>query len=160
MNLPIVLCFSSILLYILYPFFHTFPHTFLQILGNVIFYSLVVEFFYYLYHRIIHTSPFYKMIHSIHHENIHLYPIDSLYFDMIDICSYILCLHLPILFIPLSFSEFFTGICFYVTMGYLSHSHIIYDHHRIHHKLFKWNYCLVFPIFDLLGGTYRETFNG
>jgi len=41
-------------------------------------------------------------------------------------------------------------------MGFVSHSTIAYYHHILHHKYYKYNYCLVFPIFDIIFDTYLE----
>ncbi len=131
-------------------------HNFLKTMTTIIFYTFIVELCYYLYHRAIHTKSLYKPIHSKHHENIIVYPLDSLYFTSIDIMFYISCLHAPLLVIKMDWFEYFMALYFYVTMGFLSHSSIYFTHHVIHHKLFKYNFCLVFPYFDVLFGTYRE----
>ena len=74
---------------------------------------------------------------------------------MIDIGIYIFCLHLPLVFVKMSLLEYCLGLYFYITMGFFSHSTFIYDHHTIHHKLFKCNFCLVFPLFDVVFDTHQ-----
>ena len=131
------------------------PHNLGVTFLKLSFYALFVELFYYIYHRIVHLQYFYKNIHAKHHENINIYPLDSLYFDMLDIGMYIFCLHLPLVFVKMSLFEYCLGLYFYITMGFFSHSTFIYDHHTIHHKLFKCNFCLVFPLFDVVFDTHR-----
>jgi sterol desaturase/sphingolipid hydroxylase (fatty acid hydroxylase superfamily) len=135
--------------------FDTNPHSFLQTILNCAAYSLIAEMSYYVYHRAIHHKYFYKQIHSKHHENVVVYPLDSLYFTSTDIIFYISCLHTPLLFLRMDWFEYFIAVYFYVTMGFLSHSSICYNHHVLHHKLFKCNYCLVFPYFDIAFQTLR-----
>ena len=135
--------------------FDTNKHNLLQTLLNCAAYSIIAEMSYYVYHRAIHHKYFYKQIHSKHHENVVVYPLDSLYFTSIDVICYISCLHSPLLFVKMDWFEYFIAVYFYVTMGFLSHSTICYNHHVLHHKLFKCNYCLVFPFFDILFQTLR-----
>lgn len=135
--------------------FDTMKHSFLQTVLNCAAYSIIAEMSYYVYHRAIHHKYVYKQIHSKHHENVVVYPLDSLYFTSIDIICYVSCLHSPLLFVKMDWFEYFIAVYFYVTMGFLSHSTICYDHHVLHHKLFKCNYCLVFPFFDILFQTLR-----
>lgn len=135
--------------------FDTNKHNLLQTLLNCAAYSIIAEMSYYVYHRAIHHKYFYKQIHSKHHENVVVYPLDSLYFTSTDIIFYISCLHSPLLFLKMDWFEYFIAVYFYVTMGFLSHSTICYNHHVLHHKLFKCNYCLVFPFFDILFQTLR-----
>ena len=135
--------------------FDTMKHSFLQTIMNLVVYSFIAELSYYIYHRAIHHKYFYKHIHSKHHENVVVYPLDSLYFTSIDIICYISCLHSPLLFVKMDWFEYFIAVYFYVTMGFLSHSTLCYDHHVLHHKLFKCNYCLVFPYFDIAFQTLR-----
>ena len=130
-------------------------HQLSQTIVNFIAYSIIAELSYYIYHRIIHDKKFYKQIHSKHHENIVVYPLDSLYFTSVDIICYVSCLHSPLLFLRLDWFEYFIAVYFYVTMGFLSHSDICYNHHVLHHKLFKCNFCLVFPYFDIAFQTLR-----
>ena len=135
--------------------FDTNPHSFLQTVLNCAAYSIIAEMSYYVYHRAIHHKYLYKQIHSKHHENIVVYPLDSLYFTSIDVICYISCLHSPLLFIKMDWFEYFIAVYFYLTMGFLYHSNMCYTNHVIHHKLFKCNYCLVFPFFDIAFQTLR-----
>ena len=130
-------------------------HSLMQTVLNCTAYSIITEMSYYVYHRAIHHKYVYKQIHSKHHENVVVYPLDSLYFTSIDLIFYICCLHSPLLFIKMDWFEYFIAVYFYITMGFLSHSPICYHHHVLHHKLFKCNYCLVFPFFDIAFQTLR-----
>ena len=131
-------------------------HNLGHMMMNVIIYALFIEFLYYIYHRIIHNKYLYKTIHSIHHKNIMVYPADTFYIDNIDGIGLMLCLSSPVMFIRINLLEQVIVLYTYITMGYLSHSVIVNEHHVIHHKLFNYNYSMVIPIFDILFGTYKE----
>uniref|UniRef100_A0A6C0LS74 Fatty acid hydroxylase domain-containing protein n=1 Tax=viral metagenome TaxID=1070528 RepID=A0A6C0LS74_9ZZZZ len=122
----------------------------------IILYCVIIEFAYYIYHRIIHHKSLYKSIHSKHHENTIIYPMDSIYVGSVDIFLYITCLHIPIYILRVDLFIYCICVYIYVLLGFISHSSILYNHHVIHHKLFRYNYCLVIPMFDLLFDTYRE----
>ena len=122
----------------------------------VLLYCVVIEIAYYLYHRMIHHKYVYKTIHSKHHENVVIYPLDSIYVGPLDIFLYITCLHIPIYLLRVDLFIYSICVYMYVSLGFISHSNILYNHHIIHHKLFRYNYCLVIPIFDIIFGTYRE----
>lgn len=156
-NIIPVFATSTLINYFSISAFDKSKHNFLKSMTNIILYTFIVEFCYYIYHRAIHTKGLYKQIHSKHHENIIVYPLDSLYFNVTDIMCYICCLQCPIFLIKLDAFEHFIALYFYVTLGFISHSNIYFSHHVIHHKLFKYNFCLVFPYFDVLFGTYRES---
>ena len=119
-------------------------------------YCVVIEIAYYLYHRMIHHKYVYKTIHSKHHENVVIYPLDSIYVGPLDIFLYITCLHIPIYLLRVDLFIYSICVYMYVSLGFISHSNILYNHHIIHHKLFRYNYCLVIPIFDVIFATYRE----
>lgn len=151
---PIIIASISICYYVTSQLDYKYHNTIVTFL-NLVLYSLFVELFYYIYHRIMHTKLLYRNFHIKHHENIDIYPLDALYFDSNDLLLYVCCLHLPLMYINMDLLEYILGLYFYVTMGYFSHSSIIYNHHIIHHTQMKCNYCLVFPIYDIIFKTYR-----
>ena len=53
--------------------------------------------------------------------------------------------------------EYMSILYFYITMGFVSHSSIAYKHHTLHHIYYKYNFCLVFPVFDMIFDTYRDS---
>jgi len=130
-------------------------HTFLQTANNIIVYSVTVEFLYYIYHRIIHTKYFYKTIHSLHHQNIEVYPFDTFFMTKVDAVFLILSLSVPLFMLHMNLVEHVVCIYIYGTAAYLEHSNILVTHHTIHHKLLFCNFCILNPIFDILVGTYK-----
>lgn len=115
----------------------------------------VLELIAYIYHRLSHEIPFlYKNSHSIHHKNIIVYPMDFLEFDFIDNIAQTTYINLPLVFVPMNIYDYAFIYYIYSTGAFLIHSDIFIKEHLIHHKQFKYNYCLLIPIFDVLFGTY------
>jgi len=131
------------------------PHTLYQNIDNVLRYSVIAEFIYYIYHRTIHAKEYYKMIHSMHHENVEVYPFDTFYMTKMDSMFLITSLGAPILILQMNYFENIMALYIYVTAAYLEHSNLFLMHHAKHHKLMFCNFCILNPIFDLLVGTYR-----
>lgn len=131
------------------------PHTIYQNVDNMLRYSVIVELFYYIYHRLAHTKLYYKAIHSMHHTNIEVYPFDTFYMTRLDALFLISSLSVPLFFMRMNYFEHFFIVYIYGTAAYLEHSNILFTHHKTHHKLLFCNYCIVNPIFDILVGTYK-----
>jgi len=132
------------------------PHTIFQSIDNIIRYSIIAEFIYYIYHRTIHTREYYKKVHSMHHENVDVYPFDTFYMTKMDSLFLVGSLGAPIVFLNLNYYELVFTLYVYITAAYFEHSNIFFiDHHAIHHKLIFCNYCILNPMFDILFGTYR-----
>ena len=140
---------------ILVPLLDKTPHSLIRSASNLAEYSLWIELFYYVYHRSIHTSKIYKWVHATHHENRKVYPIDTVHISAIDSIGLIFTLVVPMWFVQVNVCEYGTIIYIYLTGAFLSHSDIIVDHHSTHHREFKCNYCFLFPVFDILCGTYK-----
>jgi sterol desaturase/sphingolipid hydroxylase (fatty acid hydroxylase superfamily) len=117
-------------------------------------YCLFVEANYYSYHRFIHKC-YYVDIHKKHHENVVVYPFDTFHLTDIDDLAAIISLGLPLVFVKISIVEQIIITYMYVTSSYLSHSELFWKHHSIHHKLLQYNFCILFPVFDILFGTYK-----
>jgi sterol desaturase/sphingolipid hydroxylase (fatty acid hydroxylase superfamily) len=132
------------------------PHTIYQNIDNMLRYSIIVELFYYIYHRLAHTKPYYKSIHSMHHTNIEVYPFDTFYMTRLDAFFLISALSVPLFFVKMNYFEHLLIVYVYGTAAYLEHSNLLFTHHKIHHTLLLYNYCIVNPIFDILAGTYKH----
>jgi len=78
--------------------------------------------------------------------------------ELDDLAS-IISIGMPIIFVNISVYEQMIILYIYITTSYLSHSELYWSHHSIHHKLLNYNYCILFPIFDVIFGTYRSDFN-
>jgi sterol desaturase/sphingolipid hydroxylase (fatty acid hydroxylase superfamily) len=127
---------------------------FIRITQNF-YYILLLEFYAYIYHRLSHEIKYiYKNSHYIHHKNIDVYPVDFLEFDKIDNIAQTLYVNLPLYFVPMNIYDYAIIYYIYATCAFLIHSDILTNHHKIHHLKFKYNYCLLLPIFDILFGTY------
>jgi sterol desaturase/sphingolipid hydroxylase (fatty acid hydroxylase superfamily) len=115
-NLSFFILLESILLskYIFYNFIEDMPHSYLKNIINISFYSMCIELLYYSYHRIIHHKYFYKYIHSKHHENIEVYPLDTFYFGYFDSNFLILSFGIPIMFMRLNFFEHIFTLYIYI----------------------------------------------
>ena len=130
-------------------------HTLFQSFYTLCMYFLCIEAIYYVYHRLIHKY-FYLYVHKKHHTNIIIYPFDTFLLTELDDFASIVSIGLPVLFIKISMIEQFIILYLYITSSYLSHSNLFWYHHYIHHKLFIYNFCILFPIFDIIFGTYRS----
>lgn len=148
---------QSIIVYsfLVHHFIESKPHTIIHNLENIIKYSILAEFIYYIYHRIIHTKDYYKAIHSMHHENVEVYPFDTFYMTKIDSFFLITSLGLPLLVLRMNYFENIIALYIYITAAYFEHSNFVLLHHAKHHKLMFCNFCILNPIFDILVGTYR-----
>ena len=125
-----------------------------RIFQNIKFVFLL-EFIAYVYHRLSHEIPYiYKNSHEQHHRNIDAYPIDFLEFDIVDNIAQTVYINAPLYFVPMHIYDYAWIYYIYATGAFLIHSDMITNDHIIHHRRFKYNYCLLIPIFDGLFGTY------
>ena len=147
-NVPILIIQSTSLMYFVSNNFVQYnDHTLFQSFYTLGMYFLCIEAIYYVYHRLIHKK---------HHTNIIVYPFDTFFLTELDDLASIVSIGLPILFIKVSMFEQFIILYLYITSSYLSHSNLFWSHHYIHHKLFIYNFCILFPIFDIIFGTYKR----
>lgn len=153
----VIVLIQSILVssYLLVRFVDSKPHTFIHNIDNILKYSVIAEFVYYIYHRIVHTKDYYRAIHSMHHQNIDVYPIDTFYMTRTDSLFLIASLGTPFLVLNMNYFESIVSLYIYITAAYLEHSNFFIMHHAKHHKILFCNFCIMNPIFDLLIGTYR-----
>jgi sterol desaturase/sphingolipid hydroxylase (fatty acid hydroxylase superfamily) len=154
-NIPLLLCHSTGFLYIMsdniLPYGH---HTWIESAISMFTYCLLVEANYYIYHRFIHKY-YYVVVHKKHHENVIVYPFDTFHSTHIDDFASIISLGLPLMFMKISILEQAIITYIYITSSYLSHSELFWHDHSIHHKLLKYNFCILFPVFDIVFGTYK-----
>ena len=155
-NVPILIIQSSGLMYLISDNIIKYDeHTLFQSFYTLCMYFLCIEAIYYVYHRLIHTY-FYLDVHKKHHTNIIVYPFDTFFLTELDDLASIVSIGIPSIFIKISILEQFIILYLYITTSYLSHSNLFWSHHNIHHKLFKYNFCILFPIFDIMFGTYKR----
>jgi sterol desaturase/sphingolipid hydroxylase (fatty acid hydroxylase superfamily) len=131
-------------------------HSVIKSILNIIEYSFLIELFYYWYHRFLHTSLLYSIVHAKHHSNIIVYPIDTLNISVLDSTGMIITLIAPIYFINVNLFEYNLIMYIYLTGAFLTHSNLLASKHTEHHEKFKCNYAFLFPIFDYIFGTFRK----
>ena len=135
---------------------HVHLYVFYYLPIRLLMYLLWTECVFYGIHRLLHQPPFYNWIHKKHHENYYVSPMDAFHLSFIESGLIVLNQNLPFFFISFTFHEYLFLLYVYVMMEYLSHTNAFFDHHFIHHKYYKYNYCIVFPFFDWMFGTYKE----
>ena len=118
-------------------------------------YTFCFEGAFYIWHRISHIPALYKFLHAHHHVNYHIEPMDFIDVDYTDSLGFHVCMHLPLVIIPLHSLEYLTWYFVMTTSGFLLHSDLLGEHHRLHHKYFHCNYCFLIPVFDYAFGTIR-----
>jgi sterol desaturase/sphingolipid hydroxylase (fatty acid hydroxylase superfamily) len=154
-NVPVLILQSTGLMYIvsgnLIPYGQ---HTWFESFYSICLYCTLIEANYYIYHRIIHKY-YYANVHKKHHVNVIVFPFDTFFLTELDDLASIVSIGMPIVFINISVYEQIIILYLYITSSYLSHSELYWSHHSIHHKLLNYNYCILFPIFDIMFGTYR-----
>ena len=155
-NVPLLIFQSTGLMYIISDNIIPYgQHNWLESIYSIGLYCLLIEAIYYIYHRIIHKY-YYANVHKKHHKNIIVYPFDTFFLTSLDDLASIISIGLPIIFINISVFEQIIILYIYITSSYLSHSELFWSHHSIHHKLLNYNYCILFPIFDIIFGTYKS----
>jgi sterol desaturase/sphingolipid hydroxylase (fatty acid hydroxylase superfamily) len=155
MNVPLLIFQSTGFMYIISDNIIPYGrHTWLESFYSIGSYCCLIEAIYYVYHRVIHKY-YYTSVHKKHHTNIMVYPFDTFFLTELDDLASIISIGIPIVFINISLYEQMIILYIYITTSYLSHSELYWSHHSIHHKLLNYNYCILFPIFDIIFGTYR-----
>ena len=155
-NVPLLIFQSTSFMYIVSDNIIPYgKHSWIESLYSICLYCLLIEAIYYIYHRIIHKY-YYTNVHKKHHTNIIVYPFDTFFLTDLDDLASIISIGMPIIFINISVYEQIIILYIYITTSYLSHSELYWSHHSIHHKLLNCNYCILFPIFDIIFGTYRS----
>ncbi|HXC53267.1 MAG TPA: sterol desaturase family protein [Candidatus Limnocylindrales bacterium] len=147
------------------------------LLENPLLYGLAAVFLidglYYLYHRLQHWSPLLWRIHAIHHSDPAVNITTARRTHFLERPLQFLLLIVPVLWI-LGFNAGGTAIAGGIGVALLYFAHMDLrlslgpltplivgpQYHRIHHDLdahdHGTNFAQAFPLFDLLGGTYRK----
>ena len=152
-NLGIISLEVILLASLYYPYLDSKNHTLIRTFSNIIEYSFWIELFYYSYHRFLHTTKWYSIIHAKHHTNLIVYPLDTLDISILDSTGMIITLIAPLWFVDVNLAEHNFIMYVYLTGSFLSHSKLLSSRHVNHHKKFKCNFCFLFPIFDYAYGT-------
>ncbi|TMA36222.1 MAG: sterol desaturase family protein [Deltaproteobacteria bacterium] len=134
---------------------------------------LLVDASYYWYHRLQHAVPLLWRIHALHHTDPAMNVTTSRRTHFLERTLQFFFVNLPMLWIlgaNLEGSLYATGIMWLILYG--AHTDVRLDlgwltpilvgprYHRLHHgrslTTRDTNFAQVFPVFDLLGGTYRR----
>ncbi len=119
-------------------------------------YSLMVEFWFYWSHRLMHENQWiYKYVHKEHHLETTPSPIDAYILTISESISVTISFISPII---CGFVITQRGAIFVQTMhliyGILVHGGLPgITHHMEHHKYFNGNYCGIYPLWDNVFGT-------
>ena len=126
-------------------------------LRDVLFYSLLIEFLWYSFHRYFHSSWWlYRNVHKLHHQSIVTMPVDAYIMSVPEVLSLTCCFSAPAYMIDVSQSSALVVTSFYATVGLLEHGAIPgYRFHDYHHLNQNYNYGYFLPLFDYLFGTYK-----
>jgi sterol desaturase/sphingolipid hydroxylase (fatty acid hydroxylase superfamily) len=155
-NVPVLIFQSTVLMYMVSGNIIPYgQHTWFESLYSMGLYCLLIEANYYVYHRFIHKY-YYAIVHKKHHVNVIVYPFDTFFLTDLDDLASIISIGMPIIFVNISVYEQTIILYLYITSSYLSHTELYWSHHSLHHKLLNCNYCILFPIFDIIFGTYRS----
>jgi hypothetical protein len=139
-----------------------FPVHTLHVMPQVVLsmrYLFLIEAIFYFTHRLLHSVPWlYRRVHSIHHRHTdELVPADTFYIDTVDLFCTIQPLWLPLLLLPeLRWPHFIAVYYLYIVGSYLQHRPG--TRHALHHRHPYVNYSLLFPLFDVVLGTYLHPF--
>jgi len=138
-----------------------FPAHTLYVLPQVVLlmrYLFLIEAFFYATHRLFHVVPWlYRRVHSLHHRRHYddLVPADTFYIDTVDLFCTIHPLWLPLLLLPeLRWPHFVAVYYVYIIESFLQHRPG--TRHALHHRYRNVNFSFLFPVFDVMLGTYLK----
>ncbi|WP_339459529.1 sterol desaturase family protein [Nodularia spumigena] len=153
------------------------PRNWIEAFFGVILYLLIVDFFYYWFHRCQHTNSFLWEQHKFHHSEVSLNVTSSRRVHWLEEPLVLLFIVLPmtLLFnlqpIPSGFLAFiqvlwlqFIHMNLRLGAGKLSPIIVSPQYHRIHHSYqpehIDKNYAVFFPIWDIIFGSYYHPQKG
>lgn len=131
---------------------------------------LVIDFFYYWYHRLQH-STFLWHIHKVHHTDKHMTAATSYRHHVLEFPLQALLLILPMSLVfsltqiftfalIVKFHALFVHLNLRLNLGPLTPLVVGPQYHRIHHSINEEhrnkNFAMYFPIWDVLFGTYQK----
>jgi sterol desaturase/sphingolipid hydroxylase (fatty acid hydroxylase superfamily) len=124
---------------------------------HVLYYAILIEFFWYCFHRSFHENKWlYRKIHKLHHHAVVTMPVDAYIMSVPEVLSLTLCFAAPAYVIDVSQSSALVVTSFYATVGLLEHGAMPgYRFHDYHHLSQNCNYGYFLPVFDYLFGTYK-----
>ena len=157
------LFYNIIATYLVVPFTHFVPQillfdpTWYGYMSKYIVLCLLIDFWFYYAHRIMHTKLFYRF-HAMHHKFIDPCALSGLYCSVFEmILVNFLSTAIPYRLLNMSFLEVCIWNCFVAYNVLLSHDHKMGASriHVMHHNLLTVNYG-AFYVWDDMHGTYRD----
>ncbi|MEM7555887.1 MAG: sterol desaturase family protein [Cyanobacteria bacterium P01_A01_bin.84] len=147
------------------------PNNLVEKILGILLYFLIVDFFYYWFHRFQHTSPFLWEQHKFHHSEVSLnvtstrrvhWLEEPLVLAFIVIPMSVLFRIEPVAVGILAFIEIlwlqFIHLNLRLELGFLNPVIVGPQHHRIHHSFapqhIDKNFAVFFPIWDIIFGSY------
>ena len=101
-NIPLLIFQSTGFMYIISDNIIPYGrHSWIESFYSICLYCLLIEAFYYVYHRMIHKY-YYSRVHKKHHTNIIVYPFDTFFLTELDDLASIVSIGLPVVFIKIS----------------------------------------------------------
>jgi sterol desaturase/sphingolipid hydroxylase (fatty acid hydroxylase superfamily) len=136
-------------------------------------YVFLVDAAYYGYHRLQHAVPLFWRIHKLHHTDPAMNITTARRTHFLERALQYLCLSIPILWAlgmhleGMTYATLVTWIFVYaghadvrLEIGFLTPIWVGPFYHRLHHSRLPEhrdvNFAQVFPVFDIIGGTYRR----
>lgn len=155
-NLLVGMFTTNTIIACVHGFSHVPPMSLLEEGVRMGIYSLMVEFWFYWSHRLMHENQWmYKHVHKEHHLETTPSPIDAYILTISESISVTISFISPIL---CGFMITQRGAIFVQTIhliyGILVHGGLPgITHHMEHHKYFNGNYCGIYPLWDNVFGT-------
>ncbi|TGK34351.1 sterol desaturase family protein [Leptospira gomenensis] len=139
----------------------------------------VQDFYFYWTHRLMHTKPFFRLLHKVHHESVIPSPWTAYSFSPGEALLHALILPIVVSLFPVHNLALLISMTFQIVRNVLGHSgyeifpgrflsngilkHINTNtNHDMHHQFFRYNFGLYTTIWDGLFGTihpeYEKTF--
>lgn len=116
---------------------------------------ILIDFFFYISHRIMHIPKIYKWSHKLHHIYKEPVCIEALYLHWFDLyIGNIVPIYLPIIYTNINIHIIYTLIIIANTL--LSHSDLIDNFHRNHHLYFNCNFGLGYYMDKIFNTKYLK----
>jgi sterol desaturase/sphingolipid hydroxylase (fatty acid hydroxylase superfamily) len=124
------------------------------------------DVWFYIWHRINHWEPMYKLTHGHHHLNKgHTFMVNNSDVDVWEMLTHGLWgVTFPLFFKPIRVFTHLAAVWFFFAYTCTIHSFVLRptNLHVVHHQYGRvaYNYGLYTPLMDMLFGTYKPSFEG
>jgi sterol desaturase/sphingolipid hydroxylase (fatty acid hydroxylase superfamily) len=146
------------------------PQNWVEVILTGLFYLVLVDFFYYWFHRLQHTTFLWHQ-HKFHHSDVSLNVTSTQRVHWLEEPLVVLFVAVPINFLfrfqgieigVLAFIELlwlqFVHLNLRLELGFLNNLIVGPQHHRLHHSFqpqhINKNYAVFFPVLDMIFGSY------